>query len=158
MISQHCFRGWHGAEQATSLYLIICGPGSTEPIGVTRPQWVYRITLLISKLSPKYSFRFFKLSCRDTLVRHYSDVIMDPMASQITSLTIVYSTVIQARSKKTSKLRVTGLCVGNSPVTGEFPVQMASNAENVSIWWHHHGRRTCMHVAACASATARRLV
>ena len=43
------------------------------------------------------------------------------------------------RSKKTSKLRVTGLCTGNSPVTGEFPVQMASNAENVSIWWRHHG-------------------
>ena len=41
-------------------------------------------------------------------------------------------------SKKTSKLRVTGLCVGNSPVTGEFPAQMASNAENVSIWWRHH--------------------
>ena len=42
------------------------------------------------------------------------------------------------RSKKTSKLRVTGLCVGNSPVTGEFPAQRASNAENVSIWWRHH--------------------
>ena len=42
------------------------------------------------------------------------------------------------RSKKTSKLRVTGLCVGNSPATGEFPAQMASNAENVSIWWRHH--------------------
>ena len=41
-------------------------------------------------------------------------------------------------SKKTSKLRVTGLCVGNSPVTGEFPAQRASNAENVSIWWRHH--------------------
>ena len=41
-------------------------------------------------------------------------------------------------SKKTSKLRVTGLCVGNSSVTGEFPTQMASNAENVSIWWRHH--------------------
>ena len=26
------------------------------------------------------------------------------------------------RSKKTSKLRVTGLCEGNLPVTGEFPV------------------------------------
>ena len=37
------------------------------------------------------------------------------------------------RSKKTSKLRVTGLCVGNSPETGEFPAQMASNAENASI-------------------------
>ena len=43
------------------------------------------------------------------------------------------------RSKKTSKLRATGLWVGNSPGTGEFPVQMASNAENVSIWWRHHG-------------------
>ena len=40
------------------------------------------------------------------------------------------------RSKKTSKL--TGLCVGNSPVTDEFPAQMASNAENVSIWWRYH--------------------
>ena len=37
------------------------------------------------------------------------------------------------RSKKTSKIGVTGLCVGNSPETGEFPTQMASNAENVSI-------------------------
>ena len=42
------------------------------------------------------------------------------------------------RSKKISKLRVTGLCAGNSPVTGEFPAQMASNAENVTIWWRHH--------------------
>ena len=42
------------------------------------------------------------------------------------------------RSKKTSKLRVTGLCVGNSPGTGKFPAQMAGYAENVSIWWRHH--------------------
>ena len=34
---------------------------------------------------------------------------------------------------KTPKLRVTGLSAGNSPVSGEFPAQMASNAENVSI-------------------------
>ena len=43
------------------------------------------------------------------------------------------------RSKKTSKLSVTGLCAGNSPMTGEFPGQGASNAENVSIWWRLHG-------------------
>ena len=24
--------------------------------------------------------------------------------------------------------------------TGEFPAQMASNAENASIWWRHHVR------------------
>ena len=35
------------------------------------------------------------------------------------------------RSKKTSKLRVTGLCEGNSPVTGEFPTQKASNAKKI---------------------------
>ena len=46
--------------------------------------------------------------------------------------------LFRRRSKKTSKLRVTGLCVGNSPGTGEFPAQMTSNAENVSIWWRHH--------------------
>ena len=46
--------------------------------------------------------------------------------------------LFRRKSKKTSKLRVTGLCAGNSPVTGEFPAQMASYAENVSIWWRHH--------------------
>ena len=46
--------------------------------------------------------------------------------------------LFRCRSKKTSKLRATGLCPGNSPVTGEFPAQMASNAENISIWWRHH--------------------
>ena len=70
---------------------------------------------------------------------HYSDVIMGSMTSQVTSLNIVYTTVHSGRSKKTSNLRVTGRCVGNSPVTGEFLAQMASNAENVSIWWRHHG-------------------
>ena len=39
------------------------------------------------------------------------------------------SRLFRCRSKKTSKLRVTGLCEGNSP---------ASNAENVSIWLRHH--------------------
>ena len=45
--------------------------------------------------------------------------------------------LFRRRSKKTSKLRVAGLCAGNSPVTGEFPTQRASNAENASIWWRH---------------------
>ena len=70
--------------------------------------------------------------------KYYSDVIMGTVASQVTSLASVYSTVHSSGSKKTSKLRDTGLCVGNSPVTSEFPAQMASNAENVSIWWRHH--------------------
>ena len=43
--------------------------------------------------------------------------------------------LFRRRSKKTSNLRVTFLCAGNSPGT-----VIASNAENVSIWWRHHGK------------------
>ena len=71
-------------------------------------------------------------------------VIMSAMASQITSLTIVYSTVYAGRSKKTSKLRATGYFAGNSPAIGEFPTQRANNAENVSIWWRHHVKARCL--------------
>ena len=75
--------------------------------------------------------------CRHNPLKHY--VIMGAMASQITSLTIVYSTVYSGGDqRKNSKLPVTGLCAGNSPVTDEFPAQMASNTENISIWWRHH--------------------
>ena len=51
------------------------------------------------------------------------------MASQITSLTIVYPTVYSGADQRKA---------GNSPMTSEFPAQKASNAENVSIWWRHH--------------------
>ena len=59
---------------------------------------------------------------------------MGEIASQITSLAIVYSTVLfRRRSKETSMIRVTGLRAGNSPEAGEFPTQMDSNGENASI-------------------------
>ena len=67
---------------------------------------------------------------------------MSAMASQITGVSIVYSTVCwgadHRKQQKTAKLRVTGLCEGNSLVTSEVPLHTASNAENVSIWWRHH--------------------
>ena len=50
----------------------------------------------------------------------------------------LFNRLFTRRSTKISKLRVTGLCEGNSPLTAEFPEQMASNAENVSIWSRHH--------------------
>ena len=73
-----------------------------------------------------------------TWVNTLNDVIMSTMASQITSLAIAYfNGLFKRRSKETSKLRVPSPCDGNSPVTGEFPVERASNAENVSICWRH---------------------
>ena len=66
---------------------------------------------------------------------HYNDV------SNLQRLHCLINCWFRRRWKKTSKLRVTGLCAGNSPVAGEFPAQKASNAENVSIWWRHHEHR-----------------
>ena len=72
-------------------------------------------------------------------ISHYYDVLMSAIASQITSLTIVYSTIYSRhRSKKTSKPRVTWPLCREFTGTGEFPEQKASNAENVSIWWRHY--------------------
>ena len=64
---------------------------------------------------------------------------MSGMTSQTTGVSFISSTVLFRRiPKKISKLRVTGLCEGNTPVTGLFPAQRASNAAKVSIWWRHH--------------------
>ena len=68
-------------------------------------------------------------------VFHYSDVIMSTMASQITSLTFVCSTVYSGADKRKHQ---SSASPGNSPVTDEFPAQRASNAENASIWRRHH--------------------
>ena len=101
---------------------------------------------------------------------------MSAMASRITSLTIVYSSVHsgtdQGKHQSSAPLAfvrgihrwpvnfvshswcryqmetfsaLLALCEENSPVTDEFPAPRASNAENVSIWWHHHEYDTKMH-------------
>ena len=71
---------------------------------------------------------------------HYNDVIMSTRASQITSLTIVYSTIYSGADQRihessASLAFVRGIYQGlvNSPQ------QMGSNRENVSIRWRHHG-------------------
>ena len=48
---------------------------------------------------------------------------------------------VQAQVKDTLKFSVNGLCEGKSPMTEitDFPAQRASDAENVFIWWCHHG-------------------
>ena len=64
---------------------------------------------------------------------------MTTIASQITSLTVVYSTAYSDAHQRNIKApRHWPLC-GEFTGTGEFPAQRASYAENVSIWWRHHG-------------------
>ena len=70
---------------------------------------------------------------------HYDDVRMGAIASQLTSLTIVYSTVYSdADQRKHQSSASLAFVRGIHRGTGEFPAQMASYAENVSIWWRHH--------------------
>ena len=73
-------------------------------------------------------------------VAHDNDVIMDSMGSQITSLPLFTEPFIWAQIKENIKApRHWPLC-GEFTGPGEFPAQMASNAENVSIWWRHHAK------------------
>ena len=71
------------------------------------------------------------------LLDHYDDVIMGTTASQITSLTIVYSIVYSGADKRKHQSSASLAFVWGIH-RGPVPAQMASNAENVSICWRHH--------------------
>ena len=84
-------------------------------------------------------FNVFYVKCTLSAM-HYINAIMTTMACQITSLTVVYSTIYSEADQENIKApRHCPLC-GEFTGTGEFPAQRASYAENVSIWWRHHGR------------------
>ena len=74
----------------------------------------------------------------ETWHQHYDDVIMGAVASQITSLTIVYSTVYSDADQRKHQRSASLAFVRGSHRGPYFPAQRASYAENVSIWWRHH--------------------
>ena len=131
---------------------------SPTHICTTRPQWVKRLAIAQGRVR--------KAGTMPTVIatlthlwytwhpRYWTSVLENDKTINLTPLRwrhnerdvvsnhqlhdYLLNRLFRPRSKKTSKFRVTGLCSGNSPGTGEFPAQMASNAENVSIWWRHH--------------------
>ena len=92
---------------------------------------------LLSILVPRQVVKYLKPIWRQGMALQWRHNERDGVSNH-QSRDCLLNRLFRRRSKKTSKLRVTGLCVGNSPVTGEFPAQRASNAGNVSIWWRHH--------------------
>ena len=73
------------------------------------------------------------------IISHYRDFIMSAMASQITGVLIVCSTVCSvADQRKYQSPAPLASVRGNPPMTGRFPSERASNVENASIWWRHH--------------------
>ena len=113
-----------------------------------KPAWVQIMDLCQIGLEPVMAYLLKRISINrlrrytaghwgyrltGIVMQHNSDVIMGAMASQITSVTIVYSTVYSGTDQRKHQNSASLVFV-----TGEFPAQMASNAENVSIWWRHH--------------------
>ena len=92
----------------------------------------------------------------DALIQSARLLVTDPIITQPSTDTLQWSKnerdgvsnhqphdcllnhLFSRKSKKISKLRVTGLCAGNSLATGEFPAQRASSAVDVSLYWRHH--------------------
>ena len=69
---------------------------------------------------------------------HYNDVIMSPMASHITSLTIVHSTVCSGPDRYWPSVRGIHRSPVNSPHKGQWP------------WWRHQMKTFSALLAICA--------
>ena len=131
-----------GGHQAISHYLNQCWQISIVLITPTRPQCVDWNIFLVDGIFPlPWSQRHFgvitKVTYKGSALRWCHNG--GDSVSNHQPYDCLFNRLFRYRSKKTSKLCVTGLCVGNSPGTGEFPAQMASYVKNVSIWWRHHG-------------------
>ena len=83
-----------------------------------------------------WDFHFDNIRCSQWSNYHYNDVIISAMTSQITSLTIVYSTVYSGADQRKHQPS------GSLAFVRGIHRWPASNAENVSIWWRHHVVKT----------------
>ena len=103
------------------------------------PSCTHQLACPITHTVSSHSLQFVLFHDQVRHQNHYCDAIMVAMASQITSLTVVYSTV-HAGADQRKGPRHWSFC---GEFTGEFTAQRARNAENVSIWWRHHDSSTC---------------
>ena len=94
------------------------------------------ISELHSTKHSKWQFKSSKvsimnvISCAIYACLYWVSYLLFSEVFQISGAAIVCSTVCSyADERKPPKLRVTGLCAGNSPVTGSFPAQGSSNAQ-----------------------------
>ena len=78
-----------------------------------------------------------ELTCQHPTL-HHCDVIMGDGVSNNQPHHCLFNRLFWLKSKETPKPALPVLCEGNTPVTGGFPSQRASNAETVSTAWRHH--------------------
>ena len=117
------------------LSLIVFSEHNGPPHSIS-PQYVlfYPLILYGCYLSQPNFYGWYNISAISLQWRHNErDGVSDNQPHDC-----LLNHLFRGRSKKLSKLCVTGLRARKWPVTGEFPAQSTSNAENVSIWWRHH--------------------
>ena len=84
-------------------------------------------------------YRTFYILDAHTEVKHHNDVIMSAKASQITNPTSVYYIVDSGTAeRKYQSSAALAFMRGIHRLQVHSPHKRASNAEKVSIWWHHH--------------------
>ena len=126
-----------GFFSCLALWQISC---STKYLNTTwRPKpsvcgvMVYSVNLICKFIRPKYH------QIPDSLQWRHNE--RDGISNH-RFLDCLLNRLFGCRSNKASKIRITGLCEGNPPVTGGFPSQRTdSNAENVFIWCSHHAHK-----------------
>ena len=111
------------------------------------------------RVSPRYSTSPIKRHTQNSICQNLGnaildlrlccDVIMSTMASQITSLTIAYSTVYSGTDKRKYQSSAS-----LAFVRGIHWAQRASSGENYSIWWRHHDCFALIHAILVIAAPA----
>ena len=93
------------------------------------------------------SFRIVSPALRQNRLVHCCDVIMGGMVYQITSLTTIYSGADQRKHQSSASLALVREFTGDRWI----PRTNGNNAENISIWWRHHGLTTTLYTTKYAS-------
>ena len=137
------FKSGHGWVITWDSYMILYGFRTRDPYKRPSGQICMDVTLPFPGSNDLGTVTQMSL-VSDFILEHHCDVIMSAIASQITSLTIVYSTVysgdqgIHQSSASLAFVRGTHRWPVNSPHKGP-----ACNAKKASIWWRHHALETC---------------
>ena len=76
-----------------------------------------------------------------TSVRHSDGVTWTSCSLKSPVIQLLFLTPYADPHQTNIESALLALCKGNSPVTGEFPAQRASNAVKASIWWRHNEYR-----------------
>ena len=113
---------------------------------------LYCVSQVNAHLDNNVAWTFSSLECH-MFVDHYSDVMMSAIWCLKSSASrFGYSTVCSGTDQRKHQSSASLDCVREIhrwSVTGEFPAQRVSNAENVSIWWRLHLLICCGRICMC---------